>query len=280
MFPEEIKNPQLKEELEKYLRDAIGLVYPHFTKLKYNSDLEFNVLLHHLEKDLEKIPKQKDVLGLMNKDQTISKHLDKMVGTAGHSTRINATRFLTHMIKRLCKSYTQSNIFDIKLFNILYQNFESFFHNDEISLVYVVPINNFKSASLPIVLEGGFIIRAIKDSEKEHIESGRYGLDMLEYHRTNHVLEYRYEEKKYIDEGDNVDYSKRKRQKDPHQEVTKLISALRLFKPGYFQYQIGITNNALDVPMFGSSISHIIRISGYVERYTLEQNEVKEFQEF
>lgn len=280
MSDSEIKNPQLKEELEKYLRKTVDLVYPHFAKLKYDSDLESNVLLHQLEKELEKIPEYGIVIKLMNEDQTVSKHLGKMVGTAGMSVRVEAKQFLTYMIRHLCKSYKQSNIFDVELFNRLYHDFESFFHDDEIQLAYVVPISSFKSTLLPIILEGDFIIRAIKDSEKEHIVSDRYGLGMFEHHNTNHVIEYRFSEKKYIDEGDEVDYSKRKRQKDPHKEVTKLISALRLFKPGYFQYAIGITNNALNVPFLGSVITQILRVSGYGGNYTLEQSEIGKFQEF
>jgi len=276
----EIKNLQLKEELNEYLKKAMELVYPHFAKLKYDSDLESNVLLYQLEKQLETIPEHRTTLEMMNKDQTVSKHLDKLVGTAGMAVRVEATQFLTHMIKRLCKSYKQSDTFDVELFNKLYQDFESFFYSDEIQLAYIVPISSFKSASLPIILEGNFTIRAIKDSEKEHIENDRYGLGMFEHHNTNHVIEYRFSEKKYIDKGSKIDYSQRKRQKDPRREVTKLISALRLFKPGYFQYKIGITDNALDVPFFGITITQIVRISGYGGNYALEQNEVGEFQEF
>lgn len=276
----EMKNPLLKEGLEKYLRKAVELVQPHFSALKYDSDLEANILLHHLEEKLEKIPEHSTTLELMNKDQTISKHLDKMVGTAGASIRVEAIQFLTHMIKRLCKSYVQNKTFDNELFNRMYLDFESFFYDDEISMVYVVPISSFKSESLPIVLEGGFTIRAIKDSEKEHLESDHYGLGMFEYRDTNHVIEYRYREKKYIDEGGKIDYTKRTRQKDPHGEVAKLISAMRLFKPGYFQYKIGITNYALDVPILGSMITHILRVSGYRGSYAIQQNEVGGFQEF
>ena len=277
----EIKNPQLREELEKYLRKTVELVYPRFSALKYDSDIEANIFLHSLKEELEMIPEHETTLELMNEDQTVSKHLNRMVGTSGGSTRVEATQLLTHMIKRLCKSFKQSNTFDNKLFNKLYHDFESFFYDDEISLAYVVPISSFKSTSLPIILEGGLSIRAIEDSEKEHLESDRFGLGMFEYHDTNHVIEYIYGEKKYIDEGgDKVDYSKRKRQKDPYQEVAKLIAALRLFKSGYFQYKIGITKTALVVPFLGVSIMQIPRVSGYGGNYILEQNEVGEFQKF
>lgn len=276
----EIKNPQLKEELEKYLRKAVEFVYPHFAKLKYDSDLESNVLLHQLEKELEKISEHGTVIELMNKDQTVSNHLDKLVGTAGIATRVEAIQFLSHMIERLCKSYKQSNTFDIELFNGLYQDFESFFHNDEISLDYIVPISNFTSASLPIVLEGSFTIRAIKDSEKRYFENDRFGLGSIEYHQTNHVIEYRYSEKKYITDDGKSDVGKRTRLKDPHQEVSKLISALRIFKKGHFDYKIGITKNVLNIPFLGTIIHQMPKVSWFGGNYSLEQNEVTEFQEF
>lgn len=122
-----------------------------------------------------------------------------MVGNEFNLTRFELNRILLIMIETMSLGHKKKK-FNVELFNTIYRDFESIFYNDEIEMIEIVPISNLRLTKLPIKL-GDLTIRRIKENEKEQFVEGKFGLRSIEYHLTNHVIEYKYNTKKFVLKG-------------------------------------------------------------------------------
>ena len=112
--------------MEAHLKKAMELVFPYFLKLKYNSDLEFSILLRQLNSKIISILEYQDMINQIKDDQVISKHIDKMVGNWYSLSRLEINQIIHAMIQTQCHAHKENN-FDKEIFDIIYDDFESFF---------------------------------------------------------------------------------------------------------------------------------------------------------
>ena len=80
--------------------------------------------------------------------------------------------FFYFILDSILKSYLKTCKFDDELFNELYCDLESFLYNEQIPLIIIAPLHNFKSHSSasdldPINLDEGLLVRKITEDERK-----------------------------------------------------------------------------------------------------------------
>ncbi|MGY5147601.1 MAG: hypothetical protein ACW9W4_06355 [Candidatus Nitrosopumilus sp. bin_7KS] len=144
-------------------------------------------------------------------------------------------------------------------------------------MVEIVPISNLRLGKLPIKL-GDLTIRRIKKDEKEKFVEGKSGLNSIDYHLTNHIIEYKYKTKKFIrNDDEEIDHSQPRHEKNPLEEILKLISALRIFHRGGFDYNIAVSKHAGTLQFFGTSTSTISKQRVFSREYFLDSQKIGKF---
>jgi len=173
-MPLERKNPDFYRATKEYvLRAHQILKEPYELKKSLGQmaerlDLPVNPFFLLIVENLEKIKdttEYETCLVLARSDETISKHLDKLVGTV-HTTRLrlNSENLMTNLLLWFTNDSTLSH-FELSTFNSLYHRIENFFYSDCLKVSVVSPLWLFSSEVSYVPLDDNLNIRPIKPDE-------------------------------------------------------------------------------------------------------------------
>lgn len=168
---------------------------------------------------------------------------------------------------------SKSTNFDSDIFNKLYNEVESYFYSDELRFLALAPLQNFEIEEV-FESENNVKIRKITQEELNELfrmAKGGFSVSISqpEVMRLDAVLEMQY----LIRKGSPLST------REPKEIFDKLISALRLFKPGFFGINL-IRCSALSwQPRMVSSSELSYRIF-WGQGYKLTKSDLEEFKSF
>ena len=215
----------------------------------------------------------------MHENETINKHLGKLVGTAGYGRHIDIDTCLQRLILEITLE-SGSLKFNEKIFEEYFEKLGDFFTNDKLQFRAVAPLEGFTTDVDEILLDSNLRIFKIPTHKLEELLKNsiympiphfrmlslRFGIDRI------------YETDKII--GERIESPSDTPTQETGRIFDEIISALRLFKPGTVGYNF-IRTEAVDWnPTGGGSIHSGIFTHPYFGVYHLERNEVPDFKEF
>jgi len=204
------------------------------TELKEISQVNWSAFILTFRNELTNLDEYKNLLKVISRNKTISRHLNTLVGTTGFQLRFELSNFLERVLVALL-TYSPS-AFSLTKFRESYNGIEGFFYNNNFTYRYIAPIKNFKSDKEKIQIgENLFIIKLTdKDFEDLHSYTALFsnGPENI-FHRSDYAFVYECEVRKVIGESKHPSV-------DSQQKVTEifdnLCSVLRLLKPGNLNY--------------------------------------------
>jgi hypothetical protein len=238
-------------------------------------------MIEGLQGTLEKLPSFNKCKQILDEDLIIENQIQRPHNLFGQLQRMSHWSYISHILKKLIYSYTNTGNLNIHTFIELYSDLEYFFTHDDLQFIEISPIFNITFIGFDrLELSDRLSIRKIADREQlalrktsEWIESGQFRFVDVKF-----VIEYKFTAKKGFnnieDHGNyptNVDSI-----------FSSLVAALRLFQRGH----VGIYSQhkliQLDIPMFPYNIGlgdFALRISTG-ELYKLDDNQLLEFKRF
>jgi len=237
--------------------------------------LTVDLIVRH-EKDLSNLPEFRTCSRLMQTDPQVSKHLDKLVGIEwGSKFRRTIWDFLRYFLSPIFEKYLKESKFDQQLLEKLYSEFEDFIINDQIPMRDYVYLENFDSDVDRIDVEKGLVIRKITNEELERLlQSSRWAPSAF-FHRVppKYVLETTYTRRKTIgkDRG--------QRPTDSAGRLYRLVTALRLFKPGAVGFN-AISTSPESPFLWGHTRSGPAMMTFLGQKYFFHKTELTQFKDF
>lgn len=252
-------------------------------------NIHYYMIIYKFREELEKTDEYNELLETINLDSEISKHLNKLVGTATQQRRLDEFS--------VCFGFPQKYLlrkgsleFDEKIFNDEYERFENFFYSDYISFQLTALLNNFHLDSTSLKLcDGSEISKLSTDEIAKYLDYGPLSLNdtfsdgtksyndlpRFAIHKSLNVR------KKIIEQDEKRDHKK------GHEELMgfhyrfdaleNTMKALRLFKPGDFSFNSFFThsNGWFYYGLFSYSSQKIP--SHQMNSYSLDKTEETEF---
>jgi len=218
----------------------------------------------------------------MHENETINKHLDTLVGIAGHGRfRLKTDTYLQGFILKLI-SESESLKFNEKIFMEYFEKLRNFFTNDKIQVSSLAPLEGFTADINEIPLNNKLRIFKLPTHKLEELlRNGRCmsipDLGMLS-------LSFGIERIFVADKIIGVKLGRLTDTPTPKMETRQIfdevISALRLFKPGTVGYNF-IRSEALDWnPASVTSLSSGKFTYPYFGKYHLKTDEIEDFKDF
>ncbi len=273
-----IKNTELYDACKKFVKKIIEELDPKIVQEVTTNRFGFILFISKLEVVYKNYSEYKDCIKCMKSDEIINAHLDTLVGTSQSRIRLESQRVLSHMLEKQTRRYAESKKFDEEVFDKLYNDIEEFFYNDKVPMAYKIPIRDLQVNST-IDFGNNIKIRPMVQDEIDFFQRIE-NFGMLGYGEYNftHVIEQIFYEDKII--GENP--TPQKITTNNFEMLEKLISALRLFKKGEFQYIIFEKTLALGFPDMGKTYSQkSVRLSHFPHtKYILSDEEISELQKF
>jgi len=235
-------------------------------------------------KEIEQSPQFLDWKQYMFKDENIKKHLDHLVGHSHEKSLVDVDRLLDTFLNDSFDE-TRPFEFDDEGFDRTYSKIEDFFYCENIKFLLSAPLQNFQCELEKIELANDLRIVKMSKQEREDLwRCSRYGgwlPDTLLPFLT-HCVRLDFEKPKILEDS-SQDNSKNAFEETPDQvargEFDKLLSALRLFKPGVVGYNLIKTIPITWLPIGVGSAT----LYGHpLERgkYVLTESEANEFESF
>ena len=204
---------------------------------------------------MKSLSEYEDCIKVMRSDATISKHVDCLVGTWDFPSPETEWRYLSHFLIKLLPHLQKRNGFELEVFNHLYSDLEQFFYSDSVELRAFSPLLNFRSDVNEITLEEGLRIRKITKSELEQLMDEamqHFQIPYFDVFHAKYAMEFTYQTKKIF--GKSQGDEKHSPNLYANTIFNRLITALRLFKPGVIGFNIIKTIPMLDVPPLTETI--------------------------
>lgn len=302
-----IQNSELYEAYKEFVRNAISSLQDDFGIINIiNSHSErdtttsigstihsspINLVRSYIsakQEEIKSMPEYDKCKQLMDKDEQISKQVNKMYTILGLIQPIDHWTYISHFLVILVNSLLKSDNFDEDRFNELYFDLEDFFYNDSVEMLEIAPLYNFTivgkdndNISSCFPLSEGLSIRKITDSERELV--GRFSNVSSTLPR-NSIMDYVIEYKYILSKGFESDYDTQKKE-HPSNTLgifSSVITALRLFQEGDIGIFIIPQKFALDLPMWTNSlnVSELNLHSHMGVRYVVDKNQMAEFRLF
>lgn len=251
-------------------------------RIEYVQKPIFSILTYNHMKEIESLPEYQRCVEVMRKDATISKHLDCLVGTSNSRIHRTAWDYLDYLLMRQLSGDLNRFEFDLQNFNSAYNDLERFFYTDALSLKAFSPLHNFQSDVDQIDLGDNLHIRRITSYERENlINELKWSPTMPHFEALglHYAIEFAYETQKEF--GDITRASVTLTDQEISDKIGKLVTALRLYKPGIVGLNMikTISTSELPIPVGMSRFSMPYK-SFLGERYALTGNEVNEFRRF
>ena len=246
---------------------------------RFVPDLSLFVFRH--TKELEQLPEFIDCKRYMLKEENINKHLNHLVGHSHEKSLVDVDRILDTF---LYHSFDETKPFEFndEIFDRTYAKIEDFFYCENIKFVLSAPLQNFQCELEKIRLAKHLRIVRMSRQEREDLwRANRYSgwiPDSLLPHLT-YCLQLNFEKQKIYE-----DTSQKINQNPPEEtpaEIAratfdKVVSALRLFKPGIVGFSMIITTPITWFPYGGGSTNWYGK-HFEPSRFILTEPEVKEF---
>jgi len=240
------------------------------------------ILLERHRKEIESLPEYAACMEAMQSDTTISKHVDSLVGTSSQQIRRTSWDYLSYFVTKQLSQYPRRFEFDTMTFDRMYGDLEQFFYSDTIRLQAFSPLDNFASDVDEIDLGDGLRIRRITISELEELLSQAKFSPHIPYFdipRLRYAVELTYQTKKML--GDMTFDKIPTPDVNVNERLTKLVTALRLFRRGSVGFNIIKTIPMLDVPaVFGGTSSGLVYRRFWGPPYALNKPEEVKFRDF
>ncbi|HEX9430786.1 MAG TPA: hypothetical protein VF944_10450 [Candidatus Bathyarchaeia archaeon] len=267
---------QKGEEIPSRTAEAYKVIGPGGWSQDYESRLDYFGFVHDHEKDIEELPEFGMWLKELREDPVISKHVGELVGSRRGMLSRTAWDYLSHLLLAQISSGTLD--FDLRMFELAYRQMEEFFHKETVEFRAFSPLQNFESDSGSISLGGGLMIRKTTNPELERLLDPRQGPSMVPHHEIitfKYAMELTYETEKVF--GELPAY-----RPAPEDEVfSKLVSALRLFKPGTIGFNFIQEAPTNDAAMFGRATrSNLDYKHFWGPVYSLKGDEIAAFNSF
>jgi hypothetical protein len=172
--------------------------------------------------------------------------------------------FFYFILDSILKSYLKTCKFDDELFNELYCDLESFLYNEQIPLIIIAPLHNFKSHSSasdldPINLDEGLLVRKITEDERKLLWKNMIWnrLTFGDIGRFEYVIQYQVNERKFLGQKKEDGSERRTSSIDDAQKVLdNVVTALRLQHEGAVGYSFIDCKDTLKIPVrIGDSLS-------------------------
>ena len=225
---------------------------------------------------IKKLPEYEECKNCMYENETINKHLDKLIGTVGQRRRVDIDTCLQGFILKLM-SESGSLKFDEIIFTECFDKLRNFFTNDKLQFRAFAPLEGFTADINEIQLDDNLIISKIPAHKLEELLKNSTYIP-IPHHR---LLSLRFGIER-IYETDKIVGGELGRSSDtPAQETMRIfdetISALRLFKPETVGYNF-IQTEAVDwSPIGGGSIISGNFTHPYFGAYSLKKDEILNF---
>lgn len=229
-----IQNSELYEAYKEFVRNAISSLQDDFGIINIiNSHSErdtttsigstihsspINLVRSYIsakQEEIKSMPEYDKCKQLMDKDEQISKQVNKMYTILGLIQPIDHWTYISHFLVILVNSLLKSDNFDEDRFNELYFDLEDFFYNDSVEMLEIAPLYNFTivgkdndNISSCFPLSEGLSIRKITDSERELV--GRFSNVSSTLPR-NSIMDYVIEYKYILSKGFESDYDTQKK---------------------------------------------------------------------
>jgi hypothetical protein len=249
-------------------------------RIDYEQSISWAQLFVMLEKEIHNLPQYNACLKVMQADDMISKHLDTLVGTCASRWRFTADQSIGGLLKTQVLSFFEKRYFDEKIFDSDYACLEAFFYNQNIALISISPLINFSSEVDTIELNSGLRIRELTLVERGNLMDELRAMPfsgLLPQLGIKYVIECEYSAEKVL--GDKPGGQNSKPEVDVQEIISKVITALRLLKPGNVigtfvksQYK----QNSLGGISYSGPFSDNRLLGGIT--YNLKKTELEEFQ--
>jgi len=282
-MPSERKNPDFYRAVKEYILKAHQILKEPYElkkslgQMAERLDLPVNPFFLLIVENLEKIKdttEYETCLALAQSDETISKHLDKLVGTV-HTTRLrlNSENLMTSLLLWFTNDSTLSH-FELNTFNSLYHRIENFFYSDQLKVSVVSPLWLFSSEVAYIPLDDNLSIRPIKPDEMADLRRfqwvpGLLSTSFLHEVYVGYVLDFSFMDKKVI--------TSEIKPPVPYTEKTlEGLCALRVLKSG--DVSCLTTMERPDNPFGGLSLTAEFRGRVFGQPYELLREDVFQLQ--
>jgi hypothetical protein len=227
-------------------------------------------------------------------DNIASQHFDVTIGTFLWRDNNEAIHFVILSLAAIVEEFFCKRKWNEELVEKIYDDLEQFMYNDTLSVIDIVPLDNFNSELENIPIDRGLLIRKITTEEKEMFVGNRDLLGTLRVMSWKYVVEFRYDTKKLL-RWDFTPQKKTPPAEAPENVMPILLTALRLFKKGLVHYRFLFGTLAVDYPFKWYTtrprkddirliVSQDAREESPIEDeqdlYVLRRTEICEFKEF
>ncbi len=268
------------ERIDEEIAEVHKIISPGGWSKDYRPKPRYWLFINRHERDIQAVPEFSAWLEAMRADESITKHLDNIVSTVQGGIRRTAWEYAAHLLVKQFSAEPTSFEFDANAFDRCYLEMERFFFQDVIEFRAFSPLQNFSADVEVIDLGGGLRIRKIVDQELEELlDASALGstIPFGEIPNYRYAMEAEYELQKLFRELKVEDLKA-----TPDQEFFgKLVTALRLFKPGTLGFNIVKTIPVADTPgVFGGTRSAWEYKRFWGPKYSLTGGDVEAFKEF
>jgi hypothetical protein len=292
------RNPQLYRQMKDAIRDSLNFLKEKFKSkiIPYNYDYNYDLVpqkndkkLWCLEKisissvlyvetyanEIFKLSKVISCVEFMLKKDFLKK---LEIASRDEIGRREMSRQLIIEFLRKYVHYNSNFDFNDNLFEIIYFKLEKYVYTKGIEIITVTPLLDFEIKDCEKIKVAEFIIRKLnKDEIKKFIKRGDFAKINLRcyYIETDWCIEFG---KKFKSKTlyDYFEY------RDLNDNIQRIISALRLFKPGTLNYSTTLRYSKIWrcfwlVPL---RLPPGQRKIGYESRYELSDKDIKDFKKF
>jgi hypothetical protein len=225
-------------------------------------------------------------VSVMDKDETISKQINKSHRLLGHIQYITHWSYISHILKTMVRSYLRYEEINRQKYDSLYSDLEQFFYNERIKLVEICPLLNFDIINYPdpIILSDCLSLRRV-DNEQRSLLAEKLaflGIGIDDIIKIKYVLEYSFS----LSKGFDISPEIQDKEYPSHLNslFASVITALRLYKEGAVGTNMLLQIVMLDLPIRMSKILLGLPILGMETRpgidYNMNETEVREFNSF
>lgn len=296
-----MKNQSLYQSYNSLCSKAFSVIRPYLDQ-KDNSPFKnhtavpeqepnFVEFMDRYKNDLFNLPEYNDFLENVKNDVEVSQYFSgKISGTFLTTWRLEPEFFIRFVVAEVSRSYQQSGHYDEALVNSIYIDLEKLVYDDTISIIEVIPLDNFDSET-DIILEQGFSIRRITSEEKKILmkilsEPGQIITFSRRVENWKFVIEFTYHAQKLIIDLLKQGYKPELPNESRHDAISSLLLPIRIFKDGPVGCSLFLSKNRLNLP--GHSFPnkqdiYVTRVRGATlghKKYFLKASEVSELQKF
>jgi hypothetical protein len=251
-------------------------------KTVYEQRPIFVAPIYNHRKELEDLPEYQACLEIMASDPTISKQVNVLVGFFNSQYRRSAEDYLEYLIQRQFPLNIGRIEFNPVLFDSAYEILEHFLYNDNFVLIAMSPLHNFTAEDDCIDLDNDLCIRRIAVDEQEQLLNEFKWSSVIPHFEVlglRHKVELKYQTEKII--GDMPNQAFQIVDQTVKETIRKLVTALRLFKPGLIGHNVVRTVSASEEPVPLGITSFTTPYRQFLgDRYSLTKSEANEFKRF